>query len=176
MEKELNIAEILKNKQKGISLYSSVFGDCIYRGNYDNCIDVVTDDHYYFNEKGHYITNGVKSENGECLLFPSKNMRDWKKFTWKRGDVLIRTNSEYCMGIFDEWTSDDYSTFSAKYINLGLSDYFSCSYTCKTEEWEKAKNSKIYISEIECVMNGKLNLQTLKIQIQSEFNDVDGEG
>lgn len=91
----------------------------------------------------------------------------------EKGDVLIRTNSEYCIGIFDEWTSDDYSTFSAKYINLGLSDNFSCSYTCKTEEWEKTENSKNYISEIERVMNGKLNLQTLEIQTQPEFKDGD---
>lgn len=107
------------------------------------------------------------------MLFPSKEMRDWSKFAWKKGDVLIRTNSEYCIGIFDEWTSDDYSTFSAKYINLGLSDNFSCSYTCKTEEWEKTENSKNYISEIERVMNGKLNLQTLEIQTQPEFKDGD---
>ena len=33
MEKELNIVEILKNKPEGISLYSSVFGGCVYRVN-----------------------------------------------------------------------------------------------------------------------------------------------
>ena len=65
MKKELNIADILKDKPDGISLYSSVFGGCVYRVNWDNCIEVVTNNCYYFNEKGHYITNGVKSENGD---------------------------------------------------------------------------------------------------------------
>ena len=65
MEENINIADILKDKPDGISLYSSVFGSCVYRDNCDNCIEVVTNNCYYFNEKGHYITNGVKSENGD---------------------------------------------------------------------------------------------------------------
>lgn len=31
MEAKINIAEILKDKPDGISLYSSVFGGCVYR-------------------------------------------------------------------------------------------------------------------------------------------------
>ena len=94
MEAELNIANILKDKPEGISLYSPVFGSCVYRGNCDNCIEVVTNNCYYFNEKGHYITNGVKSENGECLLFPSKEMHDWRIFSWKKGDVLVSNDGD----------------------------------------------------------------------------------
>lgn len=176
MEQKLNIAEILKNKPRGTKLYSMIHGKCSF--------EAVTDEIFKINfctskfgltQSGEctLIKFGNMYDGGECIIFPSKEMRDWEKFSWKKGDVLIRTNSEYCIGIFDEWTSDDYSTFSAKYINLGLSDNFSCSYTCKTEEWEKTENSKNYISEIERVMNGKLNLQTLEIQTQPEFKDGD---
>lgn len=176
MEQKLNIAEILKNKPRGTKLYSMIHGKCSF--------EAVTDEIFKINfctskfgltQSGEctLIKFGNMYDGGECIIFPSKEMRDWSKFSWKKGDVLIRTNSEYCIGIFDEWTSDDYSTFSAKYINLGLSDNFSCSYTCKTEEWEKTENSKNYISEIERVMNGKLNLQTLEIQTQPEFKDGD---
>lgn len=176
MEQKLNIAEILKNKPRGTKLYSMIHGKCSF--------EAVTDEIFKINfctskfgltQSGEctLIKFGNMYDGGECIIFPSKEMRDWSKFSWKRGDVLIRTNSEYCIGIFDEWTSDDYSTFSAKYINLGLSDNFSCSYTCKTEEWEKTENSKNYISEIERVMNGKLNLQTLEIQTPPEFKDGD---
>lgn len=169
MEQKLNIAEILKNKPIGLKLYSSTFGYIKFNGIHKDKI-------YFFSEdtNTHSVKqNGKMYDGGECIIFPSKEMRDWSKFVWEKGDVLIRTNSEYCIGIFDEWTSDDYSTFSAKYINLGLSDNFSCSYTCKTEEWEKTENSKNYISEIERAMNGKLNLQTLEIQTQPEFKDGD---
>ena len=170
METKINIAKILKNKPEGTKLWTDMFGSVT--------LYVVTDAYDAFQVKHHnkelwFDEDGKLYEEGVLCIYPSKSMRDWSKFAWKKGDVLIRTNSEYCIGIFDEWTSDDYSTFSAKYINLGLSDNFSCSYTCKTEEWEKTENSKNYISEIERVMNGKLNLQTLEIQTQPEFKDGD---
>lgn len=170
MEEKINIAEILRDKPVNTKLYSPLFSEVFFSHVSGGSIAV---EHrggtsLFFSSGKFYDYDGA-----EPLLFPSKEMRDWSKFAWKKGDVLIRTNSEYCIGIFDEWTSDDYTTFSAKYINLGLSDNFSRSYTCKTEEWEKTENSKNYISGIERVMNGKLNLQTLEIQTQPEFKDGD---
>ena len=170
MEEKLNIAKILKYKPEGTKFWTDMFGSVT--------LYVVTDSCEAFQVKHHnkepwFDKEGKLYKEGVLCIYPSKLMRDWSKFAWEKGDVLIRTNSEYCIGIFDEWTSDDYSTFSAKFINLGLSDNFSCSYTCKTEEWEKTENSKNYISKIERVMNGKLNLQTLEIQTQPEFKDGD---
>lgn len=170
MEEKINIAKILKYKPEGTKFWTDMFGSVT--------LYVVTDSCEAFQVKHHnkelwFDKEGKLYKEGVLCIYPSKLMRDWSKFAWEKGDVLIRTNSEYCIGIFDEWTSDDYSTFSAKFINLGLSDNFSCSYTCKTEEWKKTENSKNYISEIERVMNGKLNLQTLEIQTQPEFKDGD---
>ena len=170
METKINIAKILKNKPEGTKLWTDMFGSVTLYFVTDAC-DAFQVKHH--NKEPWFDEDGKLYEEGVLCIYPSKSMRDWSKFAWEKGDVLIRTNSEYCIGIFDEWTSDDYSTFSAKYINLGLSDNFSCSYTCKTEEWEKTENSKNYISEIERVMNGKLNLQTLEIQTQPEFKDGD---
>ena len=170
MEEKINIAKILKYKPEGTKFWTDMFGSVT--------LYVVTDSCEAFQVKHHnkepwFDKEGKLYKEGVLCIYPSKLMRDWSKFAWEKGDVLIRTNSEYCIGIFDEWTSDDYSTFSAKFINLGLSDNFSCSYTCKTEEWEKTENSKNYISKIERVMNGKLNLQTLEIQTHPEFKDGD---
>ena len=170
METKINIATILKDKPENTKLYSPLFGYVYFLGVEDGIIKVTYQERLviFFGDGRYY-----NYPESEPLLFPSKEMRDWSKFARKKGDALIKTTSEYCVGIFDKWTSDDYSTFSAKYINLGLSGNFSCSYTCKTEEWEKMENSKNYISEIERVMNGKLNLQTLEIQTQLEFKDGD---
>ena len=170
MEAKINIAEILKDKPEGMKLWTDMFGSVTLYVVTDAC-DAFQVKHH--NKEPWFDKDGKLYKEGVLCIYPSKLMRDWSKFAWEKGDVLIRTNSEYCIGIFDEWTSDDYSTFSAKFINLGLSDNFSCSYTCKTEEWEKTENSKNYISEIERVMNGKLNLQTLEIQTQPEFKDGD---
>ena len=171
METKLNIAEILKDKPEGTKLWTDVFGSVTLYVVTDAC-DAFQVKHH--NKEPWFDKEGKLYKEGALCIYPSNSMRDWSKFAWKKGDVLIRTNSEYCIGIFDEWTSDNYSTFSAKYINLGLSDSFSCRYTCKTEEWEKMENSKIYISKIERVMNGKLNLETLEIEpTQPEFKDGD---
>lgn len=170
MEAKINIAKILKNKPEGTKLWTDMFGEVTLYVVTDKC-DAFQVKHH--NKEPWFDKEGKLYKEGVLCIYPNKLMRDWSKFAWEKGDVLIRTNSEYCIGIFDEWTSDDYSTFSAKFINLGLSDNFSCSYTCKTEEWEKTENSKNYISEIERVMNGKLNLQTLEIQTQPEFKDGD---
>ena len=170
MDAKINIAKILKDKPQGTKLWTDMFGSVTLYIVTDVC-DAFQVKHH--NKEPWFDKEGKLCKEGVLCIYPSKSMRDWSKFAWEKGDVLIRTNSEYCIGIFDEWTNDDYSTFSAKFINLGLSDNFSCSYTCKTEEWEKTENSKNYISEIERVMNGKLNLQTLEIQTQPEFKDGD---
>ena len=41
------------------------------------------------------------------LSSPSKEMRDWSKFQWEKGDVLI-SNDGGTEVIFDEWYDDMY--------------------------------------------------------------------
>ena len=176
MEAKINIAEILKDKPEGISLYSSVFGGCVYRGNCDNCIEVVTNNCYYFNEKGHYITNGVKSENGECLLFPSNKMRDWSKFAWKKGDILISNDSDSLI-IFNGFLKDDYTIFEGKHwISLSKKKHISCLDMQKTQNYHIEDNKEVvqtYIKTIEERLGGKFNRETLEIDKQQEFKDGD---
>ena len=176
MEENINIADILKDKPYGISLYSSVFGSCVYRDNCDNCIEVVTNNCYYFNEKGHYITNGVKSENGECLLFPSNKMRDWSKFAWKKGDILISNDSDSLI-IFNGFLKDDYTIFEGKHwISLSKKKHISCLDMQKTQNYHIEDNKEVvqtYIKTIEERLGGKFNRETLEIDKQQEFKDGD---
>lgn len=174
MKKELNIAKILKDKPKGVSLYSSVFGNCIYRDNYDNCIEVVTDNCYYFNEKGHYITNSVKSENGECLLFPSKSMRNWHKFAWKKGDILVNKDGDVHI-IFERFEDNTYSTFIGKhYLWEARYDEYQGSMITSLFSKAKEEDAQTYINTIEERLGGKLNRETLEVEkAQPEFNDGD---
>lgn len=186
MEENINIADILKDKPDGVSLYSSVFGSCVYRDNCDNCIEVVTNNCYYFNEKGHYITNGVKSENGECLLFPSNEMRDWSKFAWKKGDVLVSEGMGRLHVIFEGFDDDTYTTFKGKHYLCNYDDnedYNEEEYNdyhkeliLRTIEFKKdnVNDAKAYINAIEERFGGKLNLETLEVEKhQPEFKDGD---
>lgn len=83
MNENLNLVEILKDCKKGTKLYSTVFGDVEllsvrqnYCGNYhieigliDKSTDELTIDGRMFADY-----------DGECVLFPSKEQRDWSKF------------------------------------------------------------------------------------------------
>lgn len=119
MEAKINIAEILKDKKNGLRLYSPIFGECIFCYVREDTNDICVKKHNgvieYFNYEGLYFAHG------EVMLFPSKSMRDWDKFSWKNGDVLV--NSSGFKLLFDRWANDDYTRFFGKF-NI-LEDSFS---------------------------------------------------
>ena len=171
MEKELNIAEILKDKPRGTTkLWSPAYGQCeLYdvRFALARPIEIkVIDDTYRSLSKDARICKG-----GEPMLFPSKEMRDWEKFAWKKGDVLINSCGFQC--IFKEWTSDDYTKFNGCYSNSrdGYEDVLNAD----TMKFQKVDNNIAcgYLREIEETLGGKLNLSTLEIEKPLQFKDGD---
>ena len=85
-----NIAEILKNCPKGTKLYSSLCGECFFDEIQDNTsitiIFVKTQDGSSIG----FYSDGTYVKTGECLLFPSKDNRDWDKFCpFKDGDIIF---------------------------------------------------------------------------------------
>lgn len=80
-KKELNLAEILTNFPKGTKLYSVLFGEVVLEGvleEKDNRIAIRT----ARNTTEYILKNGkfCYHELGECVLFPSKDNRDWSTF------------------------------------------------------------------------------------------------
>lgn len=169
METKINIAEILKDKLENTKLYSPLFGDVYFYYVGNDLIKV----------KHHGGRIAVLFDNGryydypesELLLFPSKEMRDWSKFAWKKGDVLINSCGFQC--IFKEWASDDYTKFNG-------------CYSCSRDGYEDVSNAETakfakfdhniaygYVREIERKLGGKLNLETLEIERQPELQDGD---
>lgn len=118
MEEKINIVEILKDKPQGTKLYSSACGKCKLEEVDDKSFKIS-----FYNSKfgfmnggeGYLDKNGKLYDDGECIIFPSKEMRDWSKFAWKKGDVLINSCGFQC--IFKEWASDDYTKFNGCYSN-----------------------------------------------------------
>lgn len=163
MEKEINIAEILKNKPKGTRLYSPIFGECAFSLVREETDDICVKKHN--GKKAFFDSKGLYNALGECLLFPSREMRDWSKFAWKKGDVLISDCGFVC--IFKEWASDDYTKFNGCYFD-GMPN-------AKTDKYSKLDNNTAYgyIREIERKLGGKLNLETLEIEKQIEFKNGD---
>ena len=84
MNENLNLVEILKDCAKGTKLYSPVFGEVKFESINDiiGPIIVTTD-----TGNAECFTADGKMYNyydGECLLFPSKDQRDWSKFKIKK--------------------------------------------------------------------------------------------
>ena len=174
MEQKLNIAKILKNKPRGTKLYSMIHGKCSF--------EAVTDEIFKINfctskfdltQSGEctLIKFGNMYDGGECIIFPSKEMRDWRKFAWKKGDLLINSCGFQC--IFKEWSSDDYTKFNGCYSNSR--DGYEDVSNAETANFVKLDNNTTYeyIKEIERKLGGKLNLKTLEIEKQLEFKDGD---
>ena len=80
MNENLNLVEILKDYHEGTKLYSTVFGEVEFKGINDiiGPIVVTTNigDPECFTADGKMFA----CYNGECVLFPSKEQRDWSKF------------------------------------------------------------------------------------------------
>lgn len=174
METEINIVEILKDKPQGTKLYSSACGKCKLEEVDDKSFKIS-----FYNSKfgfmnggeGYLDKNGKLYDDGECIIFPSKEMRDWSKFAWKKGDVLINSCGFQC--IFKEWASDDYTKFNGCYSNS--KDGYDDVSNAETAKFVKLDNNIAYgyVREIERKLGGKLNLETLEIEKQLEFKDGD---
>ena len=168
MEEKINIAKILKDKPRGTKLYSSACGKCELKEADDKIFKVSfysSKSGFMIGGEGTFDKNGNLYDDGECIVFPSKEMRDWSKFAWKRGDVLISDCGFVC--IFKEWASDDYTRFNGCYFD-GMPN-------AETAKYSKLDNNTAYgyIREIENRCGGKLNLETLEIEKQNEFKDGD---
>lgn len=165
MEEKINVAEILKDKPKGTKLYSDICcGECVLNKVSENAIYV---DMYNKERFWDFSVYGTiyAFPDGSVLLYPSKEMRDWEKFSWKKGDVLISDCGFMC--IFKEWASDDYTKFNGCYFD-GMPN-------TETAKYSKVDNNIAYgyIRDIENRCGGKLNLETLEIEKQTKFKNGD---
>lgn len=180
MEKELNIAAILKDKPAGTKLWSPIFGNCKFSRLSDSGIRVspIHNGFTSTEEKPFFVT-GQYTLAGEVCLFPSKQMQDWSKFAWKKGDVLVSNDSESHI-IFNGFSKDDYTTFKGKYwICVSKKRYISHLDAQNTQDYHIEDDKAVaqtYINTVEERLGGKLNLETLEIEHtepKQEFKDGD---
>ena len=86
MNENLNLVEILKDCPRGTKLYSTVFGEVEF-----DHINTHTNYPIVIRLKGEEGYESLTSEgkmfvdyDGECVLFPSREQRDWSKFKPKK--------------------------------------------------------------------------------------------
>lgn len=155
MNENLNLVEILKDCPEGTKLYSTIFGEVEFEGVHSGSHTIV-----YTTRTGRRfdVTREGKmfeDYDGECILFPSKDQRDWSKFTapWyndvkDRFDpktlkpfdkVLVRDNYK------EEWSCNFFSHISndgdyPPYITLNIGYIFCIPYNEDTKHLVGTKN------------------------------------
>ena len=128
MNENNNLIKILKNCPKGWKFYTDEYDEVTFGGFsdlvYPICINTKNNGVRLLGEKGEEIIG-----NGKCILFPSKDQRDWSKFTapWYKNErfdpkilkpfdkVIARVDSEH------SWNIDFFSYFRAVKIPYCLS-------------------------------------------------------
>ena len=136
MNKNIDLTKILKDCPEGTKLYSTIYGDvtfCYIDKNAEYPIILTAEGVYKcsVSANGRYYV----SFDGECTLFPSKDQRDWSKFTapWYKKEkfdpktlnpfdrVLVRNY------ITTKWRCEHFSHFDGGNYNHCIAS--CCSYT-----------------------------------------------
>lgn len=138
MNENIDLTKILKDCPKDTKLYCSLYGEVLFEGiitgKCNHFIEVYVK---VLNSLIMFTYNGRYFSNGECVLFPSKDQRDWNKFTapWYKKDkfdpstlkpfdkVLVQISRD------DIWSVDFFSYYNDEYkkcICTGLVHYFYC--------------------------------------------------
>ena len=167
--KDFDIYEILKGVPVGTKLYTPMCGKVGFAylaTNKESGEAIWTTDK---NGEYTYNKNGRWMDGGEVMLFPSDKMRDWSKFAWKKGDVLVSEDGAVHI-IFEKFTDDTYTIFAGKYYyckngKKGYTYLRECD-NAITEEFtlETEDAAKTYIGFIEKRLGGKLNRETLEVE------------
>lgn len=166
----MNIAEILKDEPKGTKLYSIPWGECTLEEvdtflpllpiTVRNCLDDL---------QKRYTKEGTYHPSlDECLLFPSKDMRDWRKFVWKKGAILVSNDGETVV-MFFEWANSAYTEFFGAKFPIKKEEGKSTFNTCDFQSCCQSYNIKPCVNPT----TGKFSIKTDRITVgNSEPNDT----
>ena len=167
-QKDIDIYDILKDEEYGTELYTPKCGRVWHSGmanNKDSAKAIWTEDE---DGREHFFDkNGKIYKEGEVLLFPSNEMRDWSKF-FKKGDVLVcYEGKKPYYTIFDCFEDNTYRAFKGKFAHDCDEDKWCRNEgNLSTNTFQKLNraDSEIYVTKIEELFGGKLNRETLKIE------------
>lgn len=129
-----NLISILKHCLKGTKLYSPIFGEITFKGIYNHTILGEAIDHngesrtVAFTRLGRFYCD---FPSAECVLFPSKDQRDWDKFRipTKKGDVIMFNGQVPCL------VTGDYSQDKKNWVCGLLEDDDFCTNIMHPSEW-----------------------------------------
>lgn len=129
MNENLNLVEILKYCPKGTKLYSPIYGDVEFlQVLADSKVDYQIDVKLSDNTIDSFTKDGrINAEyKGECLLFPSRDQRDWSKFMKPKFDPkTLEPFDKVLVCVNEFWNCDFFSNY-----NKDFAFHFVCVGTC----------------------------------------------
>ena len=146
MNENLNLVEILKDCPKGTKLYSTVWGNVYFNEVNDTTeypISVISADNF--------ISRSLTSDGrlwanykGECILFPSRDQRDWEKFIppykFKDGDIVATLSGLHVFILKrEEVSGTGYCYIGYNFRDNTLFPAGECSFIRLATEEEKRK-------------------------------------
>lgn len=141
MNENLDLTKILNGCPEGTEFYSSVYGRLFFRliavnpdnNNFPVRLQTLNNKEWVFlTKEGKY---GLHYENSECILFPSKDQRDWSKFErfWdKPKKEMFDLNT---LQPFDKVLvrADDGHTWRCSFFSHIVSDDFDKELVCTSD-------------------------------------------
>ena len=149
MNKNIDLTKILKDCPKGFKLYTPLYGEVEFKGIGDSEVYPIST-YDFFDKKVTFTKEGYYRDNtyAECLLFPSKDQRDWSKFTapWYKKEkfdmttlnpfdkVLVRDSSarRWKCAIFSHIRKED-ENYTFKYITIACTYEFCIPFNDDTK-------------------------------------------
>ena len=135
MNENIDLTKILKDCPEGIKLYTTIWGEVTFievSENVCNLYPIIIYngcDHVGLTKDGRYLIN---KQDSECILFPSKDLRDWSKFTapWYKKEkfdpktlksfdrVLVRDRDveHWMCNLFSHIINDEYLCIGSCFI------------------------------------------------------------
>lgn len=130
MNENIDLTKILKDCPIGWKLYTPLFGEVELKVICDDKFSIITTPHTEddcsiaaFTKEGFYF----ERKDAECLLFPSKDQRDWSKFKapWYKKERKGKFDPATLKPFDKVLVRDDFS-------ETWRCDFFSCRYNDRT--------------------------------------------
>ena len=135
MNENIDLTKILKDCPKGWKFYSDIYDEVTFWGFSDLVypIQLNTKNHgaKLLSEKGEEIIG-----NGKCILFPSKDQRDWSKFTapwYKKEKFDPKTLQPYDKVLVKDYADDGWKVDFYSHKDTSMTYHYRCigeTYRC----------------------------------------------
>lgn len=132
MNENIDLTKILKDCPRGTAFYSTIWGKMffeliVHHPDEDFPVRLKNNNHewVFLTKEGKY---SQRYEDSECILFPSKEQRDWSKFSapwYKKGKFDPKTLKPFDKVLIRNYNAEDWCCDSVSHV-IGEDNNYVC--------------------------------------------------